>query len=183
MLVARVYPALKADLERACERSGKTLSDEIEERLRRSFSKREDAFGDNTTRYFALLVARLATKIQRYLGVSWRNDRWAFDALAEGIPALLSMMAPLGEPKVPEGHAARLRDLDDRGGWRKEYADMLRTPMHLGVHMAFQLRESAVGDMKELAEASPHDYDMPIAGREVGMGASEWEINDDGDDK
>jgi hypothetical protein len=179
MLTARVYPDLKADLERACERSGKTLSDEIEERLRRSFSKREDAFGDDRTRWFALLVARLATRINGRLGLHWRDDRWAYEALLAGIPALLSMMAPKGEAKMP-GMIADQIGLYEHDGL-PEYADLFRTPKAFGAFTAFDLRELAIGDGKEIAEASKHNYDLGRAALEVGMDASEWAT--DGDKK
>jgi len=113
----RIDPEIWSALEREAARSGRTLTGEIEGRLRESLQGGPErlvkrAFKRVPDRALAYLVASLSrvisinaadrdpTKMDQY---NWRRDRFCFEALRVGIDVLLTRLAPDSEMQVPTG--------------------------------------------------------------------------------
>lgn len=120
----RIFPDVRDDLKRAAEANGRSLSQEIESRLKESLNvppqaqQAIDRAFDNPLNYaLAVLVARLASSIDMRVTNtmpgpgygSWRRDRFAWEALRYSVALLLERFAPEGEVRVPEPIAEGIR--------------------------------------------------------------------------
>ncbi|TIW73405.1 MAG: hypothetical protein E5V58_10905 [Mesorhizobium sp.] len=101
---SRMAPELKAKLEEAAAARGRTLSDEIQMRLRRTFiddEKIEEIFGDRET-YMLLRVVALAIQLVpgeiSFHDQSWLQNPAKFDMAAKTINRLLEAVRPEGDP-------------------------------------------------------------------------------------
>ncbi|RWM08944.1 hypothetical protein [Mesorhizobium sp.] len=101
---SRMAPELKAELEKAAAARGGTLSDEIQRRLRRTFSDDEkiaDNFGDSQT---YMMMRTIALAVQ-WSGVgtaglgNWLSDPAWFDNAVKTINRLLEAVRPEGDPR------------------------------------------------------------------------------------
>jgi len=96
----RMNPRLYADLEQECSRSHRSLTREIEARLKRSF---RDQFGESPDRDLAFITVELARRIRTVTTKSWIEDRYTFDAFKVALLWVLEFLEPEGEPAVPDG--------------------------------------------------------------------------------
>lgn len=90
----RIRPDTRAALKQSAERSGRSLSQEIEYRLRRSFSEDEkiaDVFG--TRRNYALM--RVIASLME-INTEWADDPVTFNELVQSINSFLQSMRPSG---------------------------------------------------------------------------------------
>jgi hypothetical protein len=108
----RMSSALRTSLKTGTKR---TLSAEIVHRLEKSFERRH-GFGDDQTRHLGNIVALLAVGINGRTWASWRESRYAFDALAAGLQVLLSSLAPEG-PATPPEHLSTHKAFIEGQGW------------------------------------------------------------------
>ncbi|MFY9292612.1 MAG: hypothetical protein WAP03_18255 [Methylorubrum rhodinum] len=110
VLSTRITPDLRAQLEAEVKKSGKTLSREIEHRLRRSFIEDEkisEAFG---SRQVYALMKMISMIIQTWhnplqFEKDWRSDPLSYDQMCKKISYALKAMRP-------EGPVAPLSDLE-----------------------------------------------------------------------
>lgn len=105
VLSTRITPELRARLEEAVERTGKTLSREIEHRLRRSFLEEEkiaDTFGSNRDyAIMRMLAAQIAPMVNlQKPGADWTKDPYLFDQVVKSMATSLELIRPEGV--VPE---------------------------------------------------------------------------------
>jgi hypothetical protein len=109
-LATRITPSTRAALERAAEKSGRSLSQEVEARL--VLSIRKDRNRDQTTQIRALGEAIMLTAqcVERATESHWTEDAFTGEAVRQGAAFLISHFAPRGAqvtPKSVEAAAAR----------------------------------------------------------------------------
>src|SRR2546423_3193307 len=96
----RIRPDLRKKLEQAAKKSGRSLSQEIEHRLRRSFDEDEkiaDRFGDRKT----FLLMELMAKAIQFKGDDGEPDQWLenpedFEIAIAAALAVLEAVRPNG---------------------------------------------------------------------------------------
>jgi hypothetical protein len=101
VLAWRVRPETRADIERAAQASGRSMSQEVEHRLKGSFAEDKeikDRFGSERSYAVMRLMASTIVAI-RPAGAAdadWLNDPVLFDRAVEGIAAVLAHLRPKG---------------------------------------------------------------------------------------
>jgi hypothetical protein len=114
VLSTRIRPDTKAALAEAAKASGRSLSQEIEFRLRRSFAEDEKidlGFGDEQT-FAVLRTAAMAVKTSRFTtevasGGHWLSDAWAFERVVATVFRVLWAFRPAGDAVPPATFKAR----------------------------------------------------------------------------
>jgi len=117
VLSTRITAALRDELQRAASRSGRSLSSEIEHRLRRSFTKEErieEMFGGRETCAIMRLIANVITVTAQQAGLitqrargkktTWLNDPYVYDQAVMAVRAILEVFRPAGDivrPTLP----------------------------------------------------------------------------------
>jgi hypothetical protein len=109
----RITADLRGWLERAAKNSGRTLSQEIENRLRQTFVEEErmiDRFGGERTARILQVVASVLHGVRNSEnpGAGWLDDPRAFDL---GVDAIYWTLEPVRPPHPPDWH--RLEDIKD----------------------------------------------------------------------
>jgi hypothetical protein len=105
---ARITPVLRAEIDQAAKANGRSLSDEIEDRLRRSLNLDADReklfskFGDKPTYAMCRLLAEIMREVSNSAGRKWLADPWTYDQVRAGIAAILSDLRPTGNSEPPE---------------------------------------------------------------------------------
>lgn len=123
-LSTRITGALRDQLKRSAAKSGRSLSSEIEHRLRSSFdfeTRIEGIFGNRVTfglmRAMASVMNQTAEQAARVVkgarrqarsGEPWLDDPYVFDQAAKAACVILELFRPAGSPArprlpVPEG--------------------------------------------------------------------------------
>ncbi len=114
-LQARIPGDLRSKLDEAAAANGRSLSQEANFRLKRSFSllaKLEKAWGPPEAQALAYLVSRLVRSIHVEVGGSpfvnagalgWRNNPFTHAALQAAISTLLDRLKPDGPIEAPAG--------------------------------------------------------------------------------
>jgi hypothetical protein len=153
-ITTRITPKTRVDLEEAAAASGRSLSQEIELRLRHSV--RPD---DKRARHIkaAEELIRLAVEeIERLTGVSWLADRFTAEALRHAIDHLLSRFAPQpgGERSVP----ARIEKL--ASAMPNATGEAYKRPVSLGLMEASRL--IALIEGAEKPSAPPNEWSDPL---------------------
>ena len=100
----RITPELRGKLDQAAAGSKRSLSDEIEERLARSFAFQDESlkiFGSRQDYAACRLFADLMHRLFVATGRSWREDAWTADQLRAGVVRLLDALRPEGEAVQP----------------------------------------------------------------------------------
>ena len=152
-ITTRIMPSTRVYLEEAAAASGRSLSQEIELRLRHSV--RPD---DKRARHIKAaeeLIRLAAEETERLTGVSWLKDRFTAEVLRHAIDQVLSHFAPRpdGERVVP----ARIEKLasvmpDDTG-------EIYKRPVSLGLMEATRLIALIEGADKP---SVPNEWDDPF---------------------
>jgi len=109
MLTTRITPETRAAMERAAQKSGRSLSQEVERRLNDSVRYERNRRSD--VRTLAELVAIIAEKVEIATGKNWLQDAFTGEALRHGIEVLVRHFAPHGAQVIPpnvEEAAARV---------------------------------------------------------------------------
>jgi hypothetical protein len=104
----RIRPDLRKNLERAAKTSGRSLSQEVEHRLRRSFvedDKIADAFGDRRTyRLMRLMSDAIHLSRQDQNDENWLDDPFRFRVALAAMRSVIEAIEP---------HAPSLGEVDD----------------------------------------------------------------------
>jgi hypothetical protein len=115
-LTTRITPETRAAMERAAQKSGRSLSQEVERRLNDSVRNERNRRSD--VRALAEAVAIVAEKVEIATGKQWLQDAFTGDALRGGIEVLVRHFAPHGArvipPKVEEAAARMLPEATER---------------------------------------------------------------------
>lgn len=121
----RVTPELRAKLDEESRRTGRSISQIVERRLRESFDRprrTEAAWGPDHIRALAYCVAQIAVHIEAGTGKRWHEDQFTNEALQSGLKILLYGHSPHEQIVVPE----RVIEQVDRlgiGPWMKEVTE------------------------------------------------------------
>jgi hypothetical protein len=104
MFTARIAPETRAALEAAARASGKSLSQEIEERLQESLAGSRMGLDKQPDHVQALaaLVVLLTEKIEGGSGFSWRTDSSVTTAIEGGVKVLLRGLFGEGWNRTPD---------------------------------------------------------------------------------
>jgi len=154
----RIRPDLRKSLERAAKTSGRSLSQEVEHRLRRSFvedDKIADAFGDRRTyRLMRLMSDALQLSQKHENDENWLDD-WSRFRLA--LAAMGSVVAAIGPPAPPS-----LGEGND--------ADVQRATGAVGATIAAKIWQGVVeaNHSIELGSGSLADHINSIARSDIG---------------
>jgi hypothetical protein len=100
-LTTRIAPDTRTALEKAAKETGRSLSQEIENRLRRSIASDYGSGEEKHNRAFGRLTVELAGMVEAVTGERWRTDPFAHRALRAALNIILDRLAPTGELKVP----------------------------------------------------------------------------------
>jgi hypothetical protein len=97
----RVRPETRVDIERAAKANGRSMSQEVEHRLKRSFAEDTDIiqiFGGERNYAVMRLVASIIESIRPASAskTDWLDDPALFDRALEGISAVLAQIRPKG---------------------------------------------------------------------------------------
>ena len=102
----RPTPEIRAKLEAAAERNNRSLSQEIESRLEKSFTTeevQEATFGGKHIHALMRLLSATVTLAEAETGRKWSEDRATFEAAKLSMDGLLKYFAPSG-PRVDLPH-------------------------------------------------------------------------------
>jgi uncharacterized protein (DUF1778 family) len=154
-ITTRIMPTTRVDLEEAAAASGRSLSQEIELRLRHSV--RSD---DKRARHIkaAEELIRLAVEeIERFTGVSWLTDRFTAEVLRHAIDHLLSRFAPQpgGERTIP----ARIEEL--ASVMPNDTGEAYKRPVSLGLMEASRL-VALIEGAEKLSAPPPNEWSDPF---------------------
>lgn len=93
MLSIRTSSELRTKLQMALESSGRTLTQEVEMRLERSFSSEEFVGGERTAAFLNLLGATIR-EIEANTGKSWLEDETTFEEVGSEFAGLFAARRP-----------------------------------------------------------------------------------------
>lgn len=107
-LTTRITGDLRQALDGACERSGRSLSQEVEHLLRRALSQERsisDSFGDRRTFAFYRTLAAVTETIHKSTSpeVHWLDDPLRYRGVEDAIAAIMSNMRPAAAPSSSVG--------------------------------------------------------------------------------
>src|SRR5215208_4440886 len=111
----RIQPELRADLDKSAKRNKRSLSQEVERRLRESFEvpgKIARDFGPKHIAALAWLVSHVGQGVELMTGAKWLEDRFTSEAFRSAINILLDGLAPETEIAVPERCVQSAIDID-----------------------------------------------------------------------
>lgn len=115
-LTTRITPETRAAMERAAQKSGRSLSQEVERRLNDSVRNERNRRSD--VRALAEAIAIVTEKVELATGKNWLQDAFTGDALRSGIEVLVRHFAPHSTrvipPKVEEVAARMLPEASER---------------------------------------------------------------------
>jgi hypothetical protein len=148
----RLTTPLYEQLAAAAQAASRTLSEEIEFRLRRSFEgpdqQLKDRFGGETTYWLFLIAGNLVRHLESFTGERWWRDAYTHRQMKILITAMLDCFKPAGRTRTP--------------------SDFANIGKPLGQHLAE--RELANVEATLLTSKS----DEPIGWNWGGMGVTEW---------
>ena len=130
-LTTRITAETRAAMERAAQKSGRSLSQDVERRLVDSVRNERNRRSD--IRALAEAIAIVAEKVEIATGKHWNQDAFTGDALRGGIEVLVRHFAPHSArvipPKVEEAAARVLPEASERD----------RSPSRVGENEAFKV--------------------------------------------
>src|SRR5262249_14321658 len=89
-LTTRITPETRAALERAAQKSGRSLSQEVEHRLDGSIRREREHARNRHVRALAEAVALVTERVEGATEKRWLDDTFTGDALRYGIEFLVS---------------------------------------------------------------------------------------------
>lgn len=171
-LTTRITPELRQGLEREARRNKRSLSQEVERRLRDSLAypeKVRKAWGAPHVHALARLVSRAVSNIEWSTGKRWHADLFTGQAVRVAIEVILNRIVPEGPMVIPErieamATAARVE------------AEFYRRPDRLGTSYALGLLNSLEAYEQPPPPNHPPNehysdlfYDMPNIGQALGI--------------
>ncbi len=105
-LSVRMTPWLKDRLETEARAHKRSLTQELESRLRTTFEEddsiRREFAGDRETLGLLRLIGQTVDMVQAETGQTWIADRYTFDQVRRAVPAVLDSFRPAGEGRIPD---------------------------------------------------------------------------------
>jgi predicted transcriptional regulator len=98
-LTTRITPGTRAAMERAAQKSGRSLSQEVECRLDASLAKEHNRTPDVLA--LAEAVSQVTEKVQQATAKNWREDAFTGEAIRHGIDFLIRHFAARGTAVIP----------------------------------------------------------------------------------
>ncbi len=102
----RMTTELKGWLEAEARESDRSLTQEVESRLRESFARddsmRREFAEDRETLGLLRLIGQAVNMVQAETGQTWIKDRYTFDQVRRAVPAVLDSFKPSGEGRLPD---------------------------------------------------------------------------------
>jgi hypothetical protein len=99
-------PWLKDRLETEARAHKRSLTQELESRLRTTFEEddsiRREFAGDRETLGLLRLIGHTVDMLQAETGQTWIADRYTFDQVRRAVPAVLDSFKPAGEGRIPD---------------------------------------------------------------------------------
>jgi hypothetical protein len=124
---------LRTRLEAVSTATGRSLGEEIRDRLEESFAWQE--FGA-TTREFLLRAGHLTYLIPPQVGGRWNENAAAFEVFREAIALLLARARPPGEPvpptELPANRPVQVTDLRAMAAALEAIVSLTRPPQNIG---------------------------------------------------
>ncbi len=112
----RMTTELKGWLEAEARESDRSLTQEVESRLRESFARddsmRREFAEDRETLGLLRLIGQAVNMVQAETGQTWVKDRYTFDQVRRAVPAVLESFKPAGESRLQDS-APILTGIDD----------------------------------------------------------------------
>ncbi len=105
----RTTKALRNRLQNAASTSGRSLAQETELRLERSFAREDDLdglFGEKSTYRLMVMLGSTINLVQEMTGKNWRKDRRTYVEVKRAVSAFLDAFGP-ADQEYPKG----LRDV------------------------------------------------------------------------
>jgi hypothetical protein len=100
-LSARITVATRKRLDEAAERTGNSLSQEVERRLSQSFEN-ELPMQPASERMLLRVIGELIDRAGDFTGQSWLDNPYTFELITEAMALLMRAFRPPGDPKMPE---------------------------------------------------------------------------------
>jgi TraY domain len=103
----RMTPQLHELLVEEAQKAGRSLSQEIDFRLRRSFEfegphqQLKDRFGGETTYWVFLIAGNLVRRLENFTGERWWRDPYTHRQLKVLMATILDCFKPDGRPRTP----------------------------------------------------------------------------------
>jgi len=102
----RITGELRQRLDHAAKEHNRSLSQEIEMRLTRSFDEERDrttsAFGTAATYALFRMATETVKMVEEWTGERWLRDRFTFEIAAAAISSVVTSFAPTGPLEAPE---------------------------------------------------------------------------------
>jgi hypothetical protein len=162
-LSTRITPELRKNLDRAAKESGRSLSQEIERRLRDSFGIQRERNPFLRALFFSFALMARQMPFSREL----RSDPFTFHAFKFAVIAFLERLAPPGQIVSPE--SAEIV-------WPTDMHGLVRSPDVLGnslAGMVWHQLETVEPPPPDIAAKLPgdfsSDYAYPQARRDLGI--------------
>jgi hypothetical protein len=109
-LTTRITPGTRAAMERAAQKNGRSLSQEVERRLNDSVLNDRNRRPD--VRALVEAIAIVTEKVEIATGKNWLQDAFTAEALRHGIEALVRHFAPHGARVIPPRVLAEASERD-----------------------------------------------------------------------
>lgn len=103
----RLPGELHARIEAAAAADNRSASEEVRQRLERSFEGAPPEAADVKTSEFLAAVSEAASDIRDFYGKSWHEDPWARDALSAALRALVEIGGPPGKAEFNPAPGSR----------------------------------------------------------------------------
>ena len=161
-VTARLPTELRARFEKAADEAGRSLSQEAEFRLTRSFAEREalqELLGGESTASVLALVAEAVSLIERQTGCAWRSDHWTGVAVRAAAARIMAAASP-PEPDGSQEMFLRARAVADARHAVEALRARLATLGHAtedGAGEALRSRLVVARKNLERAEREPQD--------------------------
>lgn len=149
----RITPDLRAMLEEEAERTGRSISQVVERRLRDSFDRpkrMERALGAKHVRALAYMVARVVSSLEVATGHAWNRDSFTFCAAREAVKIAMKEFLPAGDPVVPKEIKRRAAMVTEnaRHANKEAEASYMTTPESLGIIHALMFTDMLARDIE-----------------------------------
>jgi hypothetical protein len=143
----RITPELRAALDAESERTGKSVSQIVERRLRESFEEQKRMqrnLGKDHVKALAYLLAHMTTRIESHTKARWHQDMFTNRAVASAIATTVSRCRPEGDvedisaalPAVEAFIAAGAEAFKKTTPDMAERLSYLRNPEAMGISVA-----------------------------------------------
>ncbi|MER8455833.1 hypothetical protein NKH24_06800 [Mesorhizobium sp. M1300] len=144
----RITPELRVLLDEEAERTGQSLSQIVERRLRESFDqpkRMQKALGPTHVRALAYMLARVIASLESATGKQWNRDAFTFLAAQNALRTAMDEFAPKGDPVTPDVLVQRAQKIEENAPPdNKAMGSYMTQPQALGIIHALTFRDMMV---------------------------------------